>query len=209
MSLAKVRPAIQSRRPIGQVGIVSTAVLKLLGVTAVRVVMADDDLLLREGLASLLVSRGLEVVGQADNPTDLVEQVRVLKPDLVIVDIRMPPTFTTEGLRAATEIRAEHPDIAILVLSAHVEVEQATDLISCGERTGYLLKSRVTDVDEFIGTLGHLVRGGTAVDAALVQELVSVRHVHEPLEVLSPREREVLELVAQGRSNAGIAASSS
>ena len=172
---------------------------------ATRVVVADDDLLLREGLASLLASRGLAVVGQAGDPTELIERVRNLKPGLVIVDIRMPPTFTTEGLSAARVIREEFPDIAVLVLSAHVEVEQATDLISSGERTGYLLKSRITDVDEFVGTLEHLVRGGTAVDAALVKELVSVRHVHEPLDVLSPREREVLALMAQGRSNAGIA----
>ncbi len=168
-------------------------------------VVSDDDVLLREGIASLLTGRGFEVVGQAGEPAELLEQVRELKPDLVIVDIRMPPTFTTEGLRAAGVIREELPDTAILVLSAHVEVEEATDLISSGERSGYLLKSRITDVDEFVSTLGHIVRGGTVVDAVLVQELVAARHVHEPLDALSPREREVLALMAQGRSNAGIA----
>ena len=170
-----------------------------------RVVVSDDDVLLREGIASLLTSRGFEVVGQAAEPMELLEGVRDLKPDLVIVDIRMPPTFTTEGLSAAKIIRAELPDTAILVLSAHVEVEQATDLISSGERCGYLLKSRITDVDEFVDTLGRIVRGGTVVDAALVQELVAARHIHEPLDLLSPREREVLALMAQGRSNSGIA----
>ena len=152
-----------------------------------RVVVSDDDVLLREGIASLLTSRGFEVVGQTGEPTDLIEQVRTLKPDLVIVDIRMPPTFTTEGLSAARVIRTESPDTAILVLSAHVVIEQATDLISSGERTGYLLKSRIIDVDEFVDTLGRIVRGGTVVDAALVRELVSARHVHEPLDLLSPR----------------------
>ena len=170
-----------------------------------RVVVADDDLLVREGLVSVLASRGFEVVGQAGEPTELISKVRELRPDLAIIDIRMPPTLTTEGLAAASVIREELPEIAILVLSAHVEVEQATGLISSGERTGYLLKSRIIDVDEFVGTLEHLVRGGTVVDPALVQELVSIRHVHEPLDVLSAREREVLGLMAEGRSNLGIA----
>ena len=170
-----------------------------------RVVVSDDDVLLREGIASLLTSRGFEVVGQAAEPMELLEKVRDLKPDLVIVDIRMPPTFTTEGLIAARIIRAELPDTAILVLSAHVEVEQATDLISSGQRSGYLLKSRIIDVEDFVDTLGRILRGGVVVDAGLVQELVAARHVHEPLDLLSPREREVLALMAQGRSNAGIA----
>ena len=171
----------------------------------IRVVVSDDDVLLREGIASLLTSRGFEVVGQVGEPTELVELAHTLKPDLVIVDIRMPPSFTTEGLSAARVIRAELPDTAILVLSAHVEVEQATDLISSGERCGYLLKSRITDVEEFVDTLERIVRGGTVVDAALVRELVAARHVHEPLDALSPREAEVLALMAQGRSNSGIA----
>lgn len=173
---------------------------------ATRVVVADDDVLLREGLASLLTGRGFEVVGQAGEPTELIEQVRDLKPGLVIADLRMPPTFTTEGLRAARVIREERPEAAILVLSVHVEVEQAIDLISrCGQRSGYLLKSRITEVDEFVGTLRSIVGGGSVVDAALVQELFAARHVHEPLDVLSPREREVLVLMAQGWSNSGIA----
>jgi DNA-binding NarL/FixJ family response regulator len=173
--------------------------------TATRVVLADDDVLLREGLAGLLERSGFEVVGQAGTASELVELVREHKPDLAVVDIRMPPTNTVEGLEAAREIREELPDTAILVLSAHVEVEQATDLLSSGERSGYLLKSRVTDVDEFTETLERVVKGASVVDPALVQELVAARRVEDPLEDLSPREREVLSLMAEGRSNAGIA----
>jgi DNA-binding NarL/FixJ family response regulator len=172
---------------------------------AVRTVLADDDVLLREGLASLLERSGLEVAGQAGNGSELLELVRELRPDLAIVDIRMPPTHGREGLDAASQIREESPDTAILVLSAHVEVEHAMDLLASGERSGYLLKSRVTDVDEFVETLERIVKGGSVVDPALVQELVAARRVEDPLEVLSPREREVLALMAEGRSNAGIA----
>ncbi|MEA2386387.1 MAG: hypothetical protein QOJ22_561, partial [Thermoleophilaceae bacterium] len=134
-----------------------------------------------------------------------IELVREHQPELAIVDIRMPPTHTCEGLDAARVIREELPQTAIVVLSAHVEVEQATDLLASGERTGYLLKSRVTDVDEFVDTLERIVRGGSVVDPALVQELVAAGRVEDPLDVLSPREREVLSLMAEGRSNAGIA----
>jgi DNA-binding NarL/FixJ family response regulator len=170
-----------------------------------RVVLAEDDVLLREGLASLLASRGYDVVGQSGDATGLLERVRSEQPDLVIVDIRMPPTHTTEGLDAARAIRVEFPRIAIVVLSAHVELDQATDLIGSGERSGYLLKSRVTDVDDFIHTLDRIVAGGTFVDPTLVHELLSARRLHDPLDALSPREREVLALMAEGRSNAGIA----
>jgi DNA-binding NarL/FixJ family response regulator len=176
-------------------------------VTAIptRVVLADDDVLLREGLAGLLERSGFEVVGQSGEPADLIALVREHRPDLAIVDIRMPPSYTSEGLDAARLIREELPETAILVLSAHVQVEQAMDLLASGERCGYLLKSRVTDVDEFIETLDRIVRGGSVVDPALVQELVAARRVEDPLDVLSPREREVLSRMAEGRSNAGIA----
>ncbi len=170
-----------------------------------RVVIADDDVLLREGLGSLLERSGLEVVGLAGDPDNLLKLVREQRPDLAIIDIRMPPTQTTEGLEAASRIRDELPDIALVVLSAHVEVEQATELLASGHRTGYLLKSRVTDVDDFIETLGRIIRGAAVVDPGLVQELFAARRVHDPLDVLSPREREVLALMAEGRSNAGIA----
>jgi len=170
-----------------------------------RVVVTEDDVLLREGLATLLTRRGFEVVGQCDNASDLLEFVRSQQPDLAIVDIRMPPTHTTEGLDAARIIREEFPATAILVLSAHAEVEEATDFIGGGPRSGYLLKSRVTDVDEFVSSLDRIIGGGTVVDPALVHELVAARRVHDPLDVLSTREREVLALMAEGRSNAGIA----
>jgi DNA-binding NarL/FixJ family response regulator len=170
-----------------------------------RVALADDDVLLREGLASLLERSGFDVVGQCGEASELIALVREHKPDLVLVDIRMPPTHSREGLDAARVIREESPQIAILVLSAHVEVEHAMDLLASGERTGYLLKSRVTDVDEFIATLERVVNGGSVVDPALVQELVAARRAHDPLEDLTPREREVLALMAEGRSNAGIA----
>ena len=170
-----------------------------------RVVLADDDVLLREGLAGLLGRSGFEVVGKAGTPSELIKLVREVRPDLAIVDIRMPPTHTAEGLDAAAAIREEFPETAIVVLTAHVQVERATELLSGGERVGYLLKSRVTDVDEFIETLERIVRGGSVVDPALVQELFAAQRIEDPLEVLSPREREVLSLMAEGRSNAGIA----
>jgi DNA-binding NarL/FixJ family response regulator len=170
-----------------------------------RVVLADDDVLLREGLAGLLERSGFEVVGQAGTASELIALVREIRPELVIVDIRMPPSHTNEGLEAASSIREEFPDTAIVVLTAHVQVERATELLAGGQRSGYLLKTRVTDVDEFIDTLERIVRGGSVVDPALVQELVAARRVEDPLEVLSSREREVLALMAEGRSNAGIA----
>jgi DNA-binding NarL/FixJ family response regulator len=174
-------------------------------VTTTRVAIADDDVLLREGLASLLERAGLEVVGQCGDASDLIALVRAQQPELAIVDIRMPPSHTTEGLDAARVIREVAPETAILVLSAHVEVEHAMDLLGSGERMGYLLKSRVTDVDDFIETLHRIVKGASVVDPALVQELFAARRVNDPLADLSPREREVLGLMAEGRSNAGIA----
>jgi len=168
----------------------------------IRVGLADDDVLLREGLASLLNHSGFEVVGQSADAPDLLALVRERRPELVIVDIRMP--HSTEGLDAARQIRLEFPDVAILVLSAHVEVVHAIDLLAGGQRSGYLLKSRVIDVEDFIETLRRLVRGASVVDPALVAELVSARREDDPLDVLSPREREVLALIAEGLSNSGI-----
>jgi DNA-binding NarL/FixJ family response regulator len=170
-----------------------------------RVVLADDDVLLREGLAGLLERSGFDIAGQCDNAPELIALVREHRPDLAVVDIRMPPGHTNEGLDAALQIRDELPGTAILVLSAHVQVEQATELLAGGKGTGYLLKTRVTDVDEFIETLQRIVKGGSVVDPALVKELFAARRAEDPLDVLSPREREVLSLMAEGRSNAGIA----
>ena len=172
---------------------------------ATRVALADDDVLLREGLASLLERSGFEVVGQCGDGNALTALVREHRPELVLVDIRMPPDHSTEGLEAARTIRAEFPETAILLLSAHVEVEHAMDLLAGGERSGYLLKSRVTDVDDFVETLERIVKGGSVVDPALVKELVNARRVNDPLDVLTSREREVLGFMAEGRSNAGIA----
>jgi DNA-binding NarL/FixJ family response regulator len=169
------------------------------------VLIADDDVLLREGLARLLAEEGFDVIDQAGNASALMALSHRHRPDLVIVDIRMPPSFTTEGLDAARTIRAEMPETAVVVLSAHAELEQATDLLECGERSGYLLKSRVTDIEEFIATLRRVIGGAAVVDPALVQQLLAAHRAEDPLEDLSPREREVLGLMAEGRSNAGIA----
>jgi serine/threonine-protein kinase PknK len=173
--------------------------------TRTRVVVADDDVLLRAGLVSLLDRSGLDVVGQAGDGAKLVALIRDVVPELVVTDIRMPPSNSTEGLDAARGIREEFPDIGILVLSAHVDVEHAMELLGSGRSIGYLLKSRVTDVADFIDTLGRIANGASVVDPALVSELVAARRRDDPLAVLSARELEVLALMAEGRSNAGIA----
>jgi DNA-binding NarL/FixJ family response regulator len=171
----------------------------------VRIALADDDVLLREGLASLFERSGFDVVGQAGDAPGLLNLVRDLKPELAVIDIGMPPGHSTEGLEVARTIRREIPEVAILLLSAHVELEHATELLSTGDRVGYLLKSRVVDVAEFIETVERIARGGSVVDPGLVQELVAARRRHDPLDALTPREREVLSLMAGGFSNAGIA----
>ncbi|SNY65971.1 serine/threonine-protein kinase PknK [Paractinoplanes atraurantiacus] len=173
--------------------------------SGMRVVLAEDDVLLREGLASLLDRSGLEVLGQAGDAVELMTLVRQHKPDLVVVDVRMPPTNTTEGLRAAKQIREELPETGILVLSAYADVEQAMELLASGRRIGYLLKSRITDVAEFLAALERIAGGGSVIDPGLVEELVSSRRRDDPLAVLSAREREVLGQMAEGQSNAGIA----
>jgi DNA-binding NarL/FixJ family response regulator len=174
-------------------------------VAAERVILADDDVLLREGIASLLAGAGYEVVAQAGDALGLTELVREQSPDLVVIDIRMPPTHTTEGLEAASALRAEFPRIGILLLSAHVEVETAMGLLEAGDGVGYLLKSRVMDAADFIDAVGRIARGGAVIDPALVHELVAARRRDDPLAGLTPREREVLGLMAEGRSNNGIA----
>jgi DNA-binding NarL/FixJ family response regulator len=172
---------------------------------ASSVVVADDDVLLREGLAGLLGRSGFAVVGQAGNAVELLALVRATTPDVAIVDIRMPPTHATEGLEAARVIRAELPRTAVIVLSAHVEVDEAMELLAGGERIGYLLKNRVTSVAEFVETVSRVAAGASVVDPSLVQELIRARRRRDPLDAVSPREREVLALMAEGASNAGIA----
>ena len=169
------------------------------------VVLAEDDVLLREGMAGLLEQAGFEVIGQAGTGDELLALVRERRPQLVVVDIRMPPAYLTEGLDAARQIREELPQTAIMILSAHAEVEHALDLLAGGQRSGYLLKSRVADVEEFVAALTRVVNGGSVVDQALVGELLSSPRVDDPLEEITQREREVLALMAEGRSNAGIA----
>ncbi|TSD47490.1 response regulator transcription factor [Rhodococcus sp. KBS0724] len=170
----------------------------------VRVVLADGEVLLREGLASLLTRSGVDVVGQAGDAEQLLDSVRETSPDLVVVDIRMPPTSTTEGLDAVKVIRDELPETGVLVLSAHADVEQAMELLASGQGIGYLLKSRITDVDDFVETLHRIAKGAAVIDPDLVRELVTARRRNDPLDALSAREREVLALMAQGRSNMGI-----
>jgi DNA-binding NarL/FixJ family response regulator len=170
-----------------------------------RIVVADDDVLLREGVAGLLERSGFEIAGQAGDAEELLRVVRDQEPDLAIVDIRMPPRHETEGLDAARVIRAELPEVGILVLSAHAEVAEALELLATGRGVGYVLKSRVTKVDDLIETVDRVLEGGSVVDPEIVQELVHARHREDRLERLTGREREVLALMAEGASNAGIA----
>ncbi len=174
--------------------------------SAMRIVLADDSVLLREGIARLLEDAGFQIVGQAGDYDDLMLKVRSYSPDVAIVDIRMPPTNTDEGLRAAQEIRAKYPGIGVLVLSQYVETEYAMELLAeSAEGVGYLLKDRVSDVEEFVGAVRRVGEGGSALDPSIVTQLVGRRRRDDPLDALTPREREVLELMAEGKSNKGIA----
>jgi DNA-binding NarL/FixJ family response regulator len=171
-----------------------------------RVVIAEDSILLREGIASLLGQAGFEIVGQSSTADDLLLKVRSYKPDVAIVDIRMPPNQSDEGLGAAKAIREQHPGVGVLVLSQYVEPSYAMELIADdAEGVGYLLKDRVSDVDEFTSSVRRVAEGGSALDPAIVTQLVGRRRGDDPIESLTPREREVLELMAEGRSNQSIA----
>jgi DNA-binding NarL/FixJ family response regulator len=172
----------------------------------VRVVLADDTVLLREGVARILDEAGFEVVGQAGNADELMLKVRSYSPDVAIVDIRMPPTHTDEGLRAAQEIREKHPTCGVLVLSQYVEAGYAMELLAdSAEGVGYLLKDRVSDMNEFADAVRRVGEGGSALDPTIVSQLVGRRRRDDPIDQLTPREREVLGLMAEGRSNSGIA----
>ncbi len=171
-----------------------------------RVVIADDSVLLREGIARILTDAGSDVVGQSEDADDLMLKVRSYTPDVAIVDIRMPPTHTDEGLRAAIAIREQYPDVGVLVLSQYVELGLAMQLLAdSAEGAGYLLKDRVSDVDEFVGAVRRVAAGGSAIDPTIVSTLLGRRRQDVPVAALTPREREVMALMAEGRSNQGIA----
>ncbi|MEI8409464.1 MULTISPECIES: response regulator transcription factor [unclassified Kribbella] len=171
-----------------------------------RVAITEDSVLLREGLARLLSEAGFDVVARCGDADELRAVLRVQLPDVVIVDIRLPPTHTDEGLRAAVEIRAKHPGVAVLVLSQYVEPGLAMELLAdSAEGVGYLLKDRISDVPDFLASVRRVAAGGSAIDPAIVSTLLSRRRTENPLEQLTPREREVLSLMAAGNSNQGIA----
>ena len=170
-----------------------------------RVAIADDAVLFREGCARLLEHAGMEVVGQASDADELVSLTKAVSPDVVITDVRMPPTHTTEGLDAARRIRSEHPDVGVLVLSQYVETHQADELLGTGSgRVGYLLKDRVADVGEFVDSVRRIGEGGSVIDPEVVSRLLGRKRERDPLAALSDREREILALMAEGRSNRAI-----
>jgi DNA-binding NarL/FixJ family response regulator len=172
----------------------------------VRVAIAEDSVLLRDGLVRLLGDSGFDVVAQCGTADDLLLKVRSFPPDVAIVDIRLPPTHNDEGLRAALEIRARHPSVGVLVLSQYIELGLALQLVTeSAEGVGYLLKDRITDVDEFVAAVRRVAAGGSALDPMIVSTLLSRHRDDDPLAALTPREREVLELMATGSSNQGIA----
>jgi len=172
----------------------------------VRVVVADDSVLLREGVVRLLEEAGMEVVGQAGDADELLRKVSAYRPDVAVVDVRMPPTNTDDGLRAAQRIRAEFPGVAVLVLSQYIEQSYALELLEDGaEGVGYLLKDRVAEVDRFIDAVRSVAAGGSVLDPEVVSQLLGRSRSEDPVDQLTPREREVLELMAEGRSNQAIA----
>ena len=190
-----VRLSVPKRTPLATVAAV-----------ALRVAIADDSALMREGVARVLADAGFEVVAQAENAVDLMHAIATFKPNVAVIDIRMPPTHTDEGVRAARRIREAHPGVGVVVLSQHAEPEYAMELLSEGtEGVGYLLKDRIADIDDFAESVRRVAQGGSALDPSIVGLLVARKRRSSPLEVLSAREKEVLGLMAEGRSNQAIA----
>lgn len=169
-----------------------------------RIVIAEDSTLFREGLASLLADAGHDIVARVPDAVSLLEAVREHRPDLAIVDVRMPPDRTDDGARAAAALRLEHPDLGIVLLSQHIETSHSVHLVSSGG-FGYLLKDRVLDVDDFLDALRRVAAGGSALDPEVVSRLIGATSAHAPMQTLTPRERDVLALMAEGHTNAGIA----